>query len=218
MSTTRTFLGAPKSGHALLTPGHSTRFKSLLRAGGDGAKVWAINVATSDGSNNSLKLARAKAVTLAANMGTGTLVDGGGGSDTLVRSSGSFVTDGWLVGDTLQLIGATTLANDFSVILTGVSAGTLTFATATIDTAEALPSTAVLARLMRVGTVSVPLSSGYTTAAVAVSGLNVTQNPALDASPSRYMTLTEDEYLLCAAGTALGSSEVMDVIADYGEY
>jgi hypothetical protein len=65
-------------------------------------------------------------------------VDGGGGSDTITDSENRFLLAGFRVGDTISSAGSTTGANNLSTVtLTGVAAGTLTFATATVDTAEA---------------------------------------------------------------------------------
>lgn len=66
-----------------------------------------------------------------------TFVDGGGSDDTITRTTGSFITDGFEIGDWIQVFNATTGANDFAVKLTGVAALTLTFATGTVDTGEA---------------------------------------------------------------------------------
>ena len=75
-----------------------------------------------------------------------TFVDGGGSDDTITRTTGSFITDGFEIGDWIQVFNATTGANDFAVKLTGVAALTLTFATGTVDTGEAgAATTAVVA-------------------------------------------------------------------------
>jgi len=86
------------------------------------------------------------ALTHAIALGTDlTFVDGGGSDDTITRTTGSFITDGFEVGDWIQVFNATTGANDFSVKLTGVAALTLTFATDTVDTGEAGAATTVVA-------------------------------------------------------------------------
>jgi hypothetical protein len=65
-------------------------------------------------------------------------VDGGGGADTITDSGNGFVTAGFAPGDILFVQGST--SNDSAVtgaVLTAVAAGTITFATGTVDTAEA---------------------------------------------------------------------------------
>jgi hypothetical protein len=65
-----------------------------------------------------------------------TFVDGGGGDDTITRTTGSFITDGFEIGDWIQVFNATTPANDFAIKLTAVAALTLSFVTDTVDTGE----------------------------------------------------------------------------------
>ena len=64
-------------------------------------------------------------------------VDGGGSDDTITDSASGFVTDGFTTGDLITVTGATTAGNNTTYTLTNVSAGTLTMATASVDTAEA---------------------------------------------------------------------------------
>jgi len=71
------------------------------------------------------------------NPDTWTLVDGGGGEDTATRATGSFVTDGFVVGGQVTIRASNTAANDGTYTLTGVAATTLTVATGSWDTAEA---------------------------------------------------------------------------------
>jgi len=88
-----------------------------------------------------------QAVTLA-------IVDGGVGSDTITDSGSGLVTAGFETGDIITVSGAAVAADNFTVELTGAAAGTLTFATGTVDTGEgagelitvqeALPGTQVL--------------------------------------------------------------------------
>lgn len=74
--------------------------------------------------------------------GTLTYVDGAGGEDTITDSATGFITGGFAVGDSIYTYGSTTPGNDMSaVVLTGVTAGTLTFATGTVDTGEVFAAT-----------------------------------------------------------------------------
>lgn len=84
-------------------------------------------------------VAQPKAV-LSNGIGGGTLtyVDGGAGEDSITDSASNFITEGFAPGDVIYTYGSTTAANDLSgVVLTGVTAGTLTFATGTVNTGEA---------------------------------------------------------------------------------
>jgi len=71
------------------------------------------------------------------NPATFTYVDGAGGDDTVTRASGSFITDGFVVGGQMTTRASTTPANDGTYTITGVAALTLTFATGTFDTGQA---------------------------------------------------------------------------------
>jgi hypothetical protein len=67
-------------------------------------------------------------------------VDGGGGNDSITDSGTGFVTADFAPGDVLFVQGATTGANDSGctgAVLLSVVAGTIEFATGTVDTAEA---------------------------------------------------------------------------------
>ena len=69
-----------------------------------------------------------------------TFVDGGGGSDTITRDAGSFVTDGFQGTGTIIITG--TVSNNATYTITAVAALTVTFATGTV-TAEGPIATAV---------------------------------------------------------------------------
>jgi len=68
-------------------------------------------------------------------------VDGGAGEDTITRTAADFVTNGYVVGDTLTVSGST--SNDGSYTLTGVAADTLNVATGLL-TAEGAAATVTL--------------------------------------------------------------------------
>lgn len=212
MASTPNFESAPRSGQLLLVPGFATRGRPVWTAPSTGSVIRQIHVASTDASANAVQFAVAKKVTDGAAMGTGQIVDGGGGSDTITRSAGSFITDGLQVGDRIQVLGATTIGNDVVAILTGVSAGVLTFATGTVQAAEAMPSTAAIYRLTNAWQVAVPALSGAS-AAVAVAGLNATSSPSLDSSPDRELPLGPADVLFAGVTTTLGTGETMDILA-----
>lgn len=82
-------------------------------------------------------------------------VDGAAGDDTITDSADGFVTAGFVTGDLITVAGATTAGNNTTYTLTNVAAGTLTMATASIDTAEAgingITFTATVAAVITVG-------------------------------------------------------------------
>ena len=78
-----------------------------------------------------------------------TFVDGGlGSADTITDDDSGFITAGFAPGDVLFVQGATTPANDTGLSgqpIVGVAAGTLTMATALVDTGEDAPAGCVVA-------------------------------------------------------------------------
>ena len=74
-----------------------------------------------------------KAILVGADIG---FVDGGIGNDQIDRTSGSWITDGFQVGDWVQIFGATTSANNVLRKILAVATLTLDIATASITTAE----------------------------------------------------------------------------------
>lgn len=81
---------------------------------------------------------------MSGNDSTLTLVDGGGSADTLTDSGSGLVTAGFEPGDYLSIFNATTGANDGNYKLTAVAAGTLTVATGSWNTGEALPASGII--------------------------------------------------------------------------
>ena len=74
-----------------------------------------------------------KAILVGADIG---FVDGGTGNDQIDRTSGSWISDGFQVGDWVQIFGATTTANNVLRKILAVATLTLDIATASITTAE----------------------------------------------------------------------------------
>jgi hypothetical protein len=80
--------------------------------------------------------ARVKGAVVGAGL---TFVDGGVGDDSITDGGSGFITANFAPGDLLFVQGATTSDNDTAltgVELTGVTAGTLSFATGSVDTGE----------------------------------------------------------------------------------
>jgi len=71
------------------------------------------------------------------NPDTFTFVDGGGSEDSVTRGSGSFITDGFVVGGRMTVRDCNTPANDGTYTILSVAALTMEFATGSFDTAEA---------------------------------------------------------------------------------
>lgn len=218
MATSPIFIGTYKSPQLSLVAGYGAQPRPLFTAGSAGSRLHSLRVSGSNTSQLQLDIILAESVTLQTNMGTGAFVDGGGSSDTITRTVGSFVTDGWRVGERFVITGATTLANDFLATLTTVASGTLTFATGTVNTPENLPADSKIYRAARLATILLPSNAG-------TSG-----SPALQLLDRRYMPwLCEDPdglFLILGAGkslffklsAAVGSGEQVDITGEYGDY
>lgn len=93
---------------------------------------------------------------------------------TITRASGSFVTDGWLVGDLVWLLNPTTFGNALVDVVSVVAALTLTVTQNTIYAAETFAGASQkLVRLVQIGnllcavaTASVPVAGNLLTASV----------------------------------------------------
>lgn len=218
MATAPIFIGSYRNGRISLIAGYDVRPRLAFTAGANGSRIHLIHAVSSDAGINNVTVSVGMVTTLGSAMGVGTFVDGGGGSDTITRTTGSFVDDGWKVGDVLISQGATTLTNDFLGILTGVAATTLTFATATIGAGEVLLSTTKLYRSNVLSIQAVAATAGTDPAVPAHNFLNNTSIPGLDASPYRYLTLGPSEGIFFAAGTLLGAAEIINIIVSGGDY
>ena len=184
-------------------------------AGASGSRVHGVAVASTDSGASTMILYHAQRMTLQSAMGTGALTDS---TDTCTRTSGSFITDGWLVGDRLFVHGPTPLANTFFVTLTGVAALTLTFTGSTVDTAENLPSGAILYRLAQLHLTTLAANAGNAASTDALDML-ITDWPAADATPDRYLTLGANDALVFSVGTAVGASpDRVDITCWGGDY
>lgn len=87
------------------------------------------------------------------------LVDGAGSDDTITQVAAEFVTAGFKIGDKLYMAG--TAANDaVSPTLTGVAAGTLSFATASLVSSEGAANVIALAS-GKGGSLADILQNGY---------------------------------------------------------
>lgn len=87
--------------------------------------------------------------------------DNGGSADTITRDSGSFITDGFRIGDYISVFGATTAGNNVNgAKLVNVEALTLTLATGVLAATEAtIAGTAIV--VSRGGSLHDLLKFGY---------------------------------------------------------
>ena len=216
MAASPIFVGTWRVENTALIAAHGTGLALVgWQAGSSGSRIHGISVANTDAGANTMIMYYAKRLTLQSAMTVGAFVDGGGGSDTITRTGGSFITDGWLVGDRLLVSDPTTLANSCFVTLTGVVALTLTFATATVNTAEDLPTGSIIWKLSQLHLTTLAINAGNAAATNALDML-ITDWPIADVTPDRYITLEANDGLAFNVGTAVGASPDRVDIAVFG--
>ena len=219
MAASPIFVGTWRVENTTLIAAHGTGLALVgWTAGSSGSRVHGISVTNIDAGGNTMLMYYAKRMTLQSAMTVGAFVDGGGGSDTITRTGGSFVTDGWLIGDRLLVSSPTTLANSFLVVITAVVALTLTFATATVDTAENFPTGAIIWKLSQLHLTTLAANAGNAASTDALDML-ITDWPIADVSPDRYIILEANDGLAFNVGTAVGASpDRVDIAVFGGDY
>lgn len=127
------------------------------------------------------------------------------GQNVFNRASGSFITDGWQVGDTVMPFGMTTAANNgVAGIVTAVTALALTV-NGTPYTNETMPSTARLIQAAQRTRRAIAISSGNTDSAPAVALLGGTQDPAAASLPDTGLSLGDVDVLIAAMVAAVAA-------------
>jgi len=166
---------AAVTGETALPNGETALRQRVLQGG---CRVLDGMIASTDSAAKSLLIWNGTQLTKQADMGTASFAT----TATITRSAGSFLTDGWKIGDSVMPFDATTDANNgvMSVII-GVVAGTLTV-NGTPFTTEAMPAGSRLCRVTRQTQKAVPANSGNADSTPAVSLLGGAQDPALDTS------------------------------------
>ena len=213
------FVGSWRNEQAVFIAAHSTTVAVRgFTAGSSGSRVHGIALANTDAGASDCTLYHAEQMTLQSAMTTGAFVDNGGSDDTITRTSGSFIDDGWLVGDRMWVHAPTTLLNGFFVTLTAVAALTLTFATASVNTAENFPTGAIMYRLAQLHLTTVAANAGNAASTDALDML-ITDYPIADVTPDRYITLGAADALVFSVGTAVGADpDRVDITCFGGDY
>lgn len=131
-------------------------------------------------------------------------------------SGGSFILDGLKVDDSIILTGATSLGNNKYATITGVTATTLTFASGTFPTAEALPATTEIYMAAQMSTSTIAANAGNASATAALD-LFTDNKPFMDASPERFMTLGPNAAYFASVNTSLVTTYI-DLVLFGGRY
>lgn len=207
-----------------LPPGVASVMSALLgstayaSAGLIGGSRFHLMQAVNTGAANTLKRWLAdKLTTVDAGTGTGAVTLT---ATTMVRTNGSWLTDGFAVDDFLIVDGATTLANNTGAVISAISADgkTLTFPASTFGTAEALPAGAMLWRGIGQPLSGLPLNAGN---AAGTPALNVLTdgNPGVDTTVNNSaFYLGAGVALFAAVGTPLAAGAFVDLTASGGDF
>lgn len=144
-----------------------------------GARIYDLVAASTDTNANSLIIWQGLQMTLFANMGAPTITT----QNIINRTSGSYITDGFAVGDKVMVLGDTAnpANNGTPQVVTAVAALTLTV-NGTPWTNEACQAGFRIIKVSRRATVSVAANAGNTTAIgnvqlIAGNGNDSTKDP-----------------------------------------
>ena len=220
MATNANLIGGYRIEAASFAPEFGTRPRRIWRAptasATSGSRVHAITVSNNTGSTKNVDLMVGKSLTAftAALTGSPTIT----GQNVLNRTVGSFVTDGWRVGDRVYLMGATTIGNDAIATITAVAATTLTFAASTFSVNESLPITAELVRVSQLYRMAIPNNAGWVDGSPSYPLLHSGYMPAIDPSPGRFLTLGAGDLLLAKLDAAVSAGTNVDVTTFGGDY
>jgi hypothetical protein len=140
-------------------------------------------------------------------------------TSTIVRASGSFITDGWRVGELVMTFapnaGAANAAQDGVVgTITTVAALTLTVSGTPFAALTLLTGTRI-ARVRRVFVTTIPIGAGTTAAAANVKLINNSNDSSISIGDRK---LGQNDFLAVASLTALTASTVTSVEALYARY
>lgn len=180
-------------------PGESAVRQRILQGG---CRVIDGSIASTDGTARSLVLWLGRVLSRTSAFGATLTVTA---SNTFNRASGSFLADGWRVGDTVMPFGMTTAANNgVAGVVTGLTALTLTV-NGTPYTNETMPATARLMRAAQRTRRGVPINSGNTDTAPAVPLIGGAQDPATPSLPDAGYSLGDIDVLIASMAAAVSA-------------
>jgi len=208
---------------ARILPVHATRpvfvFASADAATGvtpplaGGSRLFALTAAQfqSTPAALSIRLFAARRLTKVSDMGTASIT-----TNTITRTTGSFITDGWQVGDSIGFRNTANLPAVEPAQVTAVSATTLTFAASSF-TAETPPATAEFWRLHLLATSTLASGAG-STAGTAALDLFTDSKPFMDASPNRALAIGPGSGFFAALLSTLPANGYVDITPLPGDY
>ncbi len=177
-----------------------TQVRQRVRTGGQ--RIIDGVVSSTDGSARSMLFYIGTQMTKQADMGgTSTIT----GSNTFNRASGSFIADGWKVGDGVMPFDMATAANNGVLgIVTTVTSTTLVV-NGTPYTNETMPAGSRIFRVELRTRKGIPINSGNTDSAPPVPVLGGSQDPSQLPPPDTGISLGPDGALIAAMVAAVSA-------------
>jgi hypothetical protein len=207
-------------------PGETTVRQQILRGGSrviDGlisstdtaSKVLAIYI----GQQLSVYSGSTAGQYLTAYTAMGTVTTTATTNSTITRTTGSFITEGWQIGDLAMCFGAVSAANNGTVnVVTAVTGTTLTVSGTTgISVAETQGAGFRVIRVSNSTARSVATLSGTDGSTAAVPLIGGTLDPRVDNNPYGIM-LGQRGMLIVAPTTAVTATKKIDVSAHFALY
>ncbi|RJF84881.1 hypothetical protein D3877_10415 [Azospirillum cavernae] len=187
-------------------PGEGAVRQCILRGGG---RVIDGSVSSTDGSAKSLLIYNGERLTDQSNAGVMSLTTSG-----VARTAGSFISDGWTVGNALMLfgpplarnIGSATQANTgLLAIVTAVSALALSVSGTPFTVDAALPPGARLFRVSQHTRRAIPASAGNADGTPPVPLIGGTQDPSAPSQPDAGWEMGQSNAVIVALVAAVSA-------------
>lgn len=180
-------------------PGESTVRQRILTGG---QRVIDGGISSTDGTARSAAIYLGKQTTLYANMGVVTTT----ATNALNRTVGSFITDGYKVGDACMFFGSTSAANDGiqALIVTGVTATVLTFNGALLAN-ETMAAGFRVFRVAKRTQKAIAINAGSLDATPPVPLFGGTQDPGMAPQPDTGMSFGPDDAMIVAMTAAISA-------------
>ncbi|MBP2303333.1 hypothetical protein [Azospirillum picis] len=199
-------------------PGENAVRQRIRQGGG---RVIGGSVSSSDSVAKSLLIYIGERLTTQDLSNTGTMALT---ASTVTRQTGSFIADGWTVGNAFMLfgppaarnVGSATQANTgLLTVITAVTATTLTVNGAPFTSDAALPAGARLFRVSQRTRRAIAPSAGNADATPAVPLMGGTQDPATASLPDTGWELGQNSALIVALVAALSALPArLDIMAE----
>lgn len=209
-------LVASISGETALPDGETGVRQRVLQGG---CRIIDGSISSTDGTARTAIIWTGVQMSLYANMGTVTTTATTNATNT--RNSGSFITDGWTVGDSAMIFGSATSSNNgVLAVVTTVATSTLTYSGVPSGFSAVTEGAGFYIAKVGLWTQrTIPINSGNTGSAPSVVLLGGTQDPARAPLPDSGLTLGPSGLLIFASTATISAKPAtLSLAATYGMY